>query len=143
MVSHANSRVDDAIGIASRDADLVNAPLPAEALVSMECILVHVHDMETTHLLVGEVKRYHLADAVVQTDEKGHRTVNLSRLDPVGRVGGFDYCLAPNHRNGIMWGSGGMIHKHHSLKKNASQPFWDFGIGSGSPPVLGFWDWVR
>ena len=83
----------DSVGLSARDSDLVNAPRPAEALVSMECVLVHVHDMQTTHLLVGEVKRYHLSDDVVQLDEKGHRTANLSRLDPVGRLGGFEYCF--------------------------------------------------
>ncbi len=58
----------------------------------MECRLVHAHDMGTTHLLVGEVTRYHIDDAVVHVDEKGHRVVNLNALDPVARLGAFDYC---------------------------------------------------
>jgi len=82
----------DAVGLKALASDLVRAPRPADALVSMECSLVHVHDMGTTHLLVGEVKRYHLADEVVTVDTKGHRTVDLQALSPIGRLGGYDYC---------------------------------------------------
>jgi flavin reductase (DIM6/NTAB) family NADH-FMN oxidoreductase RutF len=82
----------EAVGIPLVDADTVDAPRPALALATMECRLVHAHDMGSTHLLVGEVIRYHLEDRVVRVDARGHRIVDLDTLDPVGRLGGFDYC---------------------------------------------------
>ena len=89
------ARADNGIGHGDFDAvsgDLVAAPRPAEALASMECRLVHAHDMGSTHLFVGEVIRYHIDDAILKTDERGHRVVDLEGLDPVGRLGGYDYC---------------------------------------------------
>ena len=50
-----------------------STPPPAEALAAMECRLVHAHDMQSTHLLVGEVLRYHIDDAILRTDERGMR----------------------------------------------------------------------
>ena len=80
------------VGIKLLESETIAAPRPADASVCMECELVHTHDMGTTHLFVGEVKRYHLCDSVVHLDGKGHRVVKLSALDPVGRLGGYDYC---------------------------------------------------
>ena len=82
----------EAAGIPLAVSDTGAAPRPASALATMECSLVHVHDMGTTHLFVGEVSRYHLDDGIVRMDAKGHRVVELSALDPVGRLGAFDYC---------------------------------------------------
>jgi flavin reductase (DIM6/NTAB) family NADH-FMN oxidoreductase RutF len=79
-------------GLTPVDAETIEAPRPSEALVSMECSLVHAHDMGSTHLLVGEVSIYHLDDTVVVVDAKGHRTVDLAVLDPIGRLGAYDYC---------------------------------------------------
>ena len=79
--------------VAAMDADLIDAPRPADALVCMECTLVHVHDMQSTHLFVGEVLRYHLRDDAVQVDDKGHRIVDIRALEPVGRLGSYDYCV--------------------------------------------------
>ena len=83
----------EAVGLTVRESDLIDAPRPAESLVSMECTLVHVHDMQSTHLMVGEVLRYHLNEKIVLTDEKGHRTVDVRGLNPIGRLGGYEYCL--------------------------------------------------
>ena len=83
----------EAVGLTAQESDIIAAPRPAEALVSMECRLVHVHDMQSNHLLVGEVHRYHLEDSILMTDEKGHHTVDVRRLNPIGRLGGYDYCL--------------------------------------------------
>jgi len=74
------------------DGDLVDAPRPAEVLASMECRLVHVHDMQSTHLFVGEVLRYHVDDTILRVDDRGHRVVDFQALDPVGRLGGYEYC---------------------------------------------------
>ena len=83
----------EAVDLSVQESDLVVAPRPTEALVSMECRLVHVHDMQSNHLLVGEVCRYHLEDSIVMMDEKGHRTVDVRGLNPVGRLGGYEYCV--------------------------------------------------
>jgi flavin reductase (DIM6/NTAB) family NADH-FMN oxidoreductase RutF len=82
----------EAVEIPAVAADTVLAPRPAEALATMECRLVHQHDMGSTHLLVGEVSRYHFDPAVIRIDEKGHRVVDLGVLDPIARLGGADYC---------------------------------------------------
>jgi len=82
----------EAVELELIEAETICAPRPAVALASMECRLVHAHDMGSTHLLVGEVQRYHLSDAIVRIDEKGHRVVDLASLDPIGRLGAFDYC---------------------------------------------------
>ena len=79
--------------VSAMDADLIDAPRPADAQDCMECSLVHVHDMQTTHLLVGEVLRYHLQDEAVRVDAKGHRVVDIGALEPVGRLGSHDYCV--------------------------------------------------
>ena len=82
----------EAVGIEMVDSEVVDAPRPACALAAMECRLVHKHDMGTTHLFVGEVVRYYLDDSTVRYDAKGHRLLNLTVLDPIGRLGAFDYC---------------------------------------------------
>ena len=82
----------DVVGLDVLDGELIAAPMPTVALASMECSLIHTHDMGTTHLLVGEVLRYHLADEIVSTDAKGHQVIDLKSLDVVGRLGGREYC---------------------------------------------------
>ena len=82
----------DASELEVTEGQLVAAPRPTAALAAMECRLVHAHDMQTTHLLVGEVVRYHIDDAILRTDELGHAVVDLAGLDPVGRLGSYDYC---------------------------------------------------
>lgn len=82
----------EAVGLESVGCDTVTAPRPTAASVTMECRLVHAHDMGSTHLLVGEVSRYHLADEVMRTDAKGHRVADVAALDAIGRLGGTTYC---------------------------------------------------
>jgi flavin reductase (DIM6/NTAB) family NADH-FMN oxidoreductase RutF len=82
----------EAVGLESVGCDTVLAPRPSAASVTMECRLVHAHDMGSTHLLVGEVSRYHLADEVMVTDEKGHRVADVEALEAIGRLGGTTYC---------------------------------------------------
>jgi len=82
----------EAAGLQSVPCDTVDAPRPLAASVTMECRLVHSHDMGSTHLLVGEVSRYHLADEVMVTDSKGHRVADVDALEAIGRLGGTNYC---------------------------------------------------
>jgi len=72
--------------------DTIAAPRPLGAVATMECKLVHAHEMASVHLLVGEVTRYHIDDAAVHVDEKGHSTARVDILDPIARLGGYDYC---------------------------------------------------
>ena len=70
----------------------VTAPYPSEAPISMECRLVHAHDLGSTHLFVGEALRIEIDDALLLTDERGRQTVSLEALDPLARLGGQDYA---------------------------------------------------
>ena len=78
--------------LAHAQCDTIAAPRPLDAVATMECRLVHAHEMETVHLLVGKVERYHIDDAAVKVDEKGHIVATIDALDPVARLGGYDYC---------------------------------------------------
>jgi flavin reductase (DIM6/NTAB) family NADH-FMN oxidoreductase RutF len=82
----------EACGLTAQLGERVAAPYPREAHVSMECRLVHTHDMGTTHLLVGEVLLYHIADSVVQIDDRGDAVVDAVALQAFGRLGGQDYA---------------------------------------------------
>jgi flavin reductase (DIM6/NTAB) family NADH-FMN oxidoreductase RutF len=82
----------EAVGLAASNCAAVNAPHPTEAAATMECRLVHSHDMGSTHLFVGEVVQYRFADGVLVEDERGHRTVDIKALDAIGRLGGYSYC---------------------------------------------------
>jgi flavin reductase (DIM6/NTAB) family NADH-FMN oxidoreductase RutF len=82
----------EACGLTAIPCERIAVSRPREALVSMECTLVHSHDMGSTHLLVGEVGLYHVADEVLIEDDKGHRIADCARLDPVSRLGGSDYA---------------------------------------------------
>ncbi len=87
-----HSHVSEACGLTSVAGEMVDAPRPAEALASMECVLVHAHDLGSTHLLVGEVKLYHLASHIVVEDKRGDLVVDSRVLDAVCRLGTKDYA---------------------------------------------------
>ena len=66
----------------------VSAPYPAEAAASMECRLIHSHDLGSVHLLVGEVLLFHVAERVLGSDG----AIDARALDPLARLGGSDYA---------------------------------------------------
>jgi len=82
----------EACGLTPVMGERVAAPRPKEALASMECKLVHSHDLGSTHLLVGEVLLYHLDDSIVLTDKRGDLVVDAAALDAVCRLGTKDYA---------------------------------------------------
>jgi flavin reductase (DIM6/NTAB) family NADH-FMN oxidoreductase RutF len=69
----------------------VAAPRPAEALFAMECKLVHSHDLGAAHLLVGEVVLFHADDTILIEGKDGNPLVDVTRLDPLARLGGPFY----------------------------------------------------
>jgi flavin reductase (DIM6/NTAB) family NADH-FMN oxidoreductase RutF len=82
----------EACGLTAVMGERVAAPRPKEALASMECKLIHSHDLGSTHLLVGEVLMYHLDDSIVVTDKRGDRVVDSTAMDAVCRLGTADYA---------------------------------------------------
>jgi flavin reductase (DIM6/NTAB) family NADH-FMN oxidoreductase RutF len=81
----------EATGLVAVEGELVAAPRPAAALAAMECRCIHAHDMGSTHLLVGEILRWHFAEGVVVTGPDGGPVVDVRALDPIARLGGGDY----------------------------------------------------
>ena len=79
-------------GLTSLSGRVVAAPYPAEAPTVMECRLIHHHDMGATHLLVGEVLRFHLDETIIRRDAMGRLVVDPAALDPLARLGGADYA---------------------------------------------------
>lgn len=85
----------DAVGLPRVQAERVGACYPAGAPVTLECRLVHSHDLGTTHLFVGQVLLFHIADAVLAEVPPGQgdaAVVDPARVDPVSRLGGQDYA---------------------------------------------------
>lgn len=78
----------DAVGLTPIDGDRVAAPRPAEARASMECKLWRSVDLDSVHLLVGEILLFHVDEALLNA-EGG---VDARALDPVSRLGGLDYA---------------------------------------------------
>ena len=83
----------EAMGLTLCQGELVDAPRPAVAPVSMECRLFNHMDVGHTTLFVGEVLAFYLADAVVREGRDGNPTVDLAALKPLGRLGGRDYVV--------------------------------------------------
>jgi len=79
-------------GLQAVTGEVVDAPYPAEARVVMECRRLHAIDMESTHLFVGEVLMWHIDDALVVRGRRGNPLVDGFALDPLSRLGAFDYA---------------------------------------------------
>ena len=80
-------------GLTPVAGDRVDAPYPAEARASMECRLIHTHDLGSVHLLVGEVVRFHIDDALIVPGRDGNPQVDAAALDAVARLGGVQYAV--------------------------------------------------
>ena len=78
-------------GLETVPSDLVPAPRIAEAPVAMECVfrnLITTGTGELTHLVIGEVVRWHIREDVM-VEEK---YIDPVVLQPVGRLAGNHYC---------------------------------------------------
>lgn len=78
----------DAAGLEVLDGDRVAAPRPAVARASMECKLWRALDLDSVHLIVGEILLFHVDDALLNADGG----VSARGLDPISRLGGLDYA---------------------------------------------------
>ena len=79
----------EALGIAVAPCETIDAPRIAQAPISMECRLRHIHEFGAEHSqsFVGEVLRFHIADAVYDNGR-----IDQARLKAVGRIGGPFYA---------------------------------------------------
>ncbi len=74
-------------GLTPIPSDLVRSPRVAESPVSLECRLYREVELGDSTLVVGEMLRAHVADAVL-TDGR----VDVAKLQPLGRLGGDGYA---------------------------------------------------
>jgi flavin reductase (DIM6/NTAB) family NADH-FMN oxidoreductase RutF len=78
-------------GLETVPSDLVPAPRIAAAPVAMECVfrnLITNGTEELTHLVIGEVIRWHIREDVMVED----KYIDPVALQPVGRLAGNHYC---------------------------------------------------
>lgn len=83
-------------GLTAAPCDLVRAPRIAESPVAMECILNQVIDIGPSNdIVIGEVKRFHIADEHVNL-ERMH--VDTPALELVGRMHGAGWYARTTDR---------------------------------------------
>ncbi len=77
-------------GLTPVAADFVKAPLVAESPINMECRLVQILEFGKGPVkpafVIGEIQRVHVKDDVIENGE-----IQMSKLRPVGRLGGMLY----------------------------------------------------
>ncbi len=74
-------------GLTPQASTMIKPPRIAEALISMECKVFHIHELGGSALVLGEILCLHYADGVIGTDG----LVDLNVLQPIGRLGGISY----------------------------------------------------
>jgi flavin reductase (DIM6/NTAB) family NADH-FMN oxidoreductase RutF len=75
-------------GLTPLPSDLVRAPRVAESPIHMECRVHRLIEFGGATLVVGEILRAHVADAVLTAGR-----VDPLKLKPVGRLGGHGYSI--------------------------------------------------
>jgi flavin reductase (DIM6/NTAB) family NADH-FMN oxidoreductase RutF len=77
------------LGLASAASDLVGTPRLRDVPASMECRFHSVQEYGDTRaqFIVGEVVAFHFREGVCVNGR-----VDLAKLNPVGRIGGLQYC---------------------------------------------------
>ena len=77
------------LGLASTPGDVVATPRLRDVPASMECRLHSVQEFGDTRaqFIVGEVVAFHFREGVCVNGK-----VDLAKLNPVGRIGGLQYC---------------------------------------------------
>ncbi len=85
----------EATGLETLPSDLVAAPRIKDAPLAMECRferMIPFGDEWVTHLIIGEVLRWHVREDLILTVAGGKKYIDPERLRPVGRLGGPKYC---------------------------------------------------
>jgi flavin reductase (DIM6/NTAB) family NADH-FMN oxidoreductase RutF len=87
-----------AAGLSPLPSTVVRAPRLAEAAVSLECVLRATHPTrdpktgkDTGAVVLAEVVRFHVAEAVAGRSPTGKLVVDAAALAPVSRLGGVTY----------------------------------------------------
>lgn len=78
----------DLTGLTAVASDLVKSPRVGESPISMECRLHREVELGDAVLIVGEIVRAHVSDAVVVDGR-----VDALRIHPVARMGGDHYTI--------------------------------------------------
>lgn len=83
-------------GLVPSSASVVKSPLVKEAKINMECKLSHLIEIGNKPgggtVVIGEVVYFHAREDVYQNGK-----IILSKLKPVGRLGGIKYCRVTDH----------------------------------------------
>ena len=78
-------------GLTPAKSNVVKPPLLYEAKVNMECKLTHLVEIGNNPgsgtIVVGEVVYFHVREDIYKDGK-----IILSKLKPIGRLGGTDYC---------------------------------------------------
>lgn len=83
----------EALDLQALACDLINAPRPGAAKVTLECVLHQAIDLETTHLILARVVAFHIQDGLLQNG-----VVDPLALDPIARLGGNYAQLGALHK---------------------------------------------
>ena len=79
------------VGLTPAKSELVRAPRVAESPVNMECRLKEILESGAAasggHIIMGEVVLVHVKDELWAGDQ-----IEISKLKPIGRLGGDLYC---------------------------------------------------
>ena len=79
------------VGLTPVKSELVRAPRVAESPVNMECTLTEILESGAAasggHIIMGEVVLVHVKDELWAGDQ-----IEISKLKPIGRLGGDLYC---------------------------------------------------
>lgn len=78
----------DAVHLARAPSSTIAPPRPSVARVAMECRLYTALDLESTHLFIGDVLTFHVADELYKDG-----VVDILSYRPVARLGGDDYAF--------------------------------------------------
>lgn len=79
------------LGLQTVPFDGFELPRLADARVAMGCTLYQNVELGKQALIIGEIHRVWIDDAVASRDERGRITVDPVKLDPLGRLGGSLY----------------------------------------------------
>jgi len=88
VLEHGESEVDD-LGLKLESFEGSDLPRLADCRIAMVCERYQILDIGPVPqaLILGEVKRIYIADAVLDSDGR----VRADKVDPIARLGGDDY----------------------------------------------------